>query len=335
MKLDEFAFFNQQLAAMLRDGIPLEGALRQLSETMARGKLRDELSALEADLARGTPLEEALAARKLPELYVKMLQVGVKSGDLPGVLTMLADYYHRINTLWARLNGLMVYPLIVLGACLGVSVLFAVIFSREISQQTKMFDDLLWGGPLPTFTRFALHFAPVCLWAPVGVVGILFLAVSTALAHSGTRRWLRWHVPLWRDVSVWQFASAMGMMLRGGCRLDEALALMVQFEAESPAAADLLEWEQRLARGLGDFRDFASASRVFPPLFVWLVAVDAENLASGFARAEEMYHGRAVYGSERLLYAVLPVSVLFLGALVFSQVFALVILVLGGFIPMV
>jgi len=27
MKLDEFAFFNQQLSAMLRDGIPLESAL--------------------------------------------------------------------------------------------------------------------------------------------------------------------------------------------------------------------------------------------------------------------------------------------------------------------
>jgi len=30
MKQDEFAFFNQQLAAMLRDGLPLEGALRRL-----------------------------------------------------------------------------------------------------------------------------------------------------------------------------------------------------------------------------------------------------------------------------------------------------------------
>ena len=30
MKNDEFAFFNQQLAAMLRDGIPLEGALRRV-----------------------------------------------------------------------------------------------------------------------------------------------------------------------------------------------------------------------------------------------------------------------------------------------------------------
>ena len=46
MKLDEFSFFNQQLAAMLRDGIPLEGALRRLCDEMRRGKLRDELQAL-------------------------------------------------------------------------------------------------------------------------------------------------------------------------------------------------------------------------------------------------------------------------------------------------
>ena len=30
MNYDEFAFFNQQLAAMLRDDIPLEGGLRRL-----------------------------------------------------------------------------------------------------------------------------------------------------------------------------------------------------------------------------------------------------------------------------------------------------------------
>src|SRR5205814_1571539 len=37
MNYDEFAFFNQQLAAMLRDGIPLEGALSRLCADMRRG----------------------------------------------------------------------------------------------------------------------------------------------------------------------------------------------------------------------------------------------------------------------------------------------------------
>src|SRR5580693_7998545 len=113
MKYDEFAFFNQQLAAMLRDGIPLEGALRRLCQEMRRGALRDELQALEADLAKGTPIKDALASRRLPELYKSMILVGVKSGDLPGALTMLADYFQSQNNLQVRLKGLMIYPLIV------------------------------------------------------------------------------------------------------------------------------------------------------------------------------------------------------------------------------
>src|SRR5256885_7805883 len=49
MKLEELAFVNQQLAGMLKSGIPLEGALRQLCANMRRGQLRVELEALEAD----------------------------------------------------------------------------------------------------------------------------------------------------------------------------------------------------------------------------------------------------------------------------------------------
>jgi len=36
MNLDEFAFFNQQLAGMLQSGIPLEAAQRRLSAEMAK-----------------------------------------------------------------------------------------------------------------------------------------------------------------------------------------------------------------------------------------------------------------------------------------------------------
>src|SRR5580692_6856868 len=132
MKNDEFAFFNQQLAAMLRDGIPLEGALKRLCEDMGRGRLRDELQALEADLARGTPMAEALQSRRLPEIYKRMILVGVKSGDLPGALTMLADYFQRQNDLLARLRSLMVYPLIVLLVSFLISSLLAVIWMEVI-----------------------------------------------------------------------------------------------------------------------------------------------------------------------------------------------------------
>ncbi|MCI0536967.1 MAG: type II secretion system F family protein, partial [Verrucomicrobiales bacterium] len=87
VKQDEFAFLNLQLAGMLRSGIPLEGALRQLCATLRRGTLRRELEILEADLAEGIPLNDALAPRRLPDFYRQMILVGVRSNDLPGVLT--------------------------------------------------------------------------------------------------------------------------------------------------------------------------------------------------------------------------------------------------------
>src|SRR5580765_5296843 len=130
MNYDEFAFFNQQLAAMLQEGIPLEGALKQLCQGMRSKGLRSEIEQLHTDLAGGIPLKDALARRKLPPLYARMLEVGARSNDLPGVLTLLADHYHRTNALWTRLKGLMVYPMIVLLVSLGLTLLISLAFSR-------------------------------------------------------------------------------------------------------------------------------------------------------------------------------------------------------------
>jgi type II secretory pathway component PulF len=87
---------------MLRDGIPLEGALRRLCQEMRAGSLRTELQALEADLAKGTPMADALKPRQLARTLQAHDLVGVKSGDLPGALTMLADYFQRQNMLACR-----------------------------------------------------------------------------------------------------------------------------------------------------------------------------------------------------------------------------------------
>src|SRR5882672_330769 len=128
MNLDEFAFFNQQLAGMLKTGIPLESSLRHLCVEMRTGALRHELEALEKDLSNGTPLAEAISKRKFPPLYVAMIRLGVAGNSLPAVLILLADYYHRANSVWLRLKTLLVYPAIVLLASLLLSIAMAVIY---------------------------------------------------------------------------------------------------------------------------------------------------------------------------------------------------------------
>ena len=335
MKLDEFAFFNQQLAAMLRNGIPLESALGQLCASMRRGELRDELEKLRADLANGVPIKQALAARKLPPFYVQMLQVGVKSNDLPGVLTLVADYYQSANLIWTRLKGLMVYPVIVLGACLALSVFLAVMFGGLSGFIPKIFSDLFDGRALPALTRFSLLATPIGLWLPVVVLAVLSVAVGVAIAQPRLRSWLRWRLPGFREASLWQVASAMEIMLKGGCSLDDAIGLMAQLEQDSGAAGDLALWRTRLASGHGDFAGMATPTKRFPPLFIWLVASARSDMAAGLKRAAEIYHSRAEYRTEILLQAALPVSVVALGALILIQACTLIQAILGQFIPLI
>jgi len=335
MKLDEFAFFNQQLAAMLRNGIPLESALGQLCASMRRGELRNELEKLRADLANGAPFQQALAARKLPPFYVQMLRVGVKSNDLPGILTLVADYYQSANLIWTRLKGLMVYPAIVLGACLAMSVFLAVLFGSASGSMKSTFSGLFESRDMPKLTNFTFRVMPIGLWLPVVVLGVLAVAVGVAIAQPRLRSWLRWRLPGFREVSLWQVASAMEIMVKGGCSLDDAIGLMAQLEQDSAAAGDLALWRTRLASGHGDFAGMATPTKRFPPLFIWLVASAKTDMAAGLNRAAEIYHSRAEYRTEILLQAALPVSVLALGALILTQVFILIQAILGLLMPLV
>lgn len=316
MKTDELAYVNQQLAGMLRSGIPLEGALRQVCETMRSGALQAELKALEVDLANGTPLRDALAARQLPDFYKQMLVVGAQSNDLPSLLTMLADHYQRLHFTWTRLKGLLVYPVIVLAVAMAVSVLVAILFT-QFSRDTLHSMSEMMPAKDPQAQWFNMM---IGLWTPVILLGLLCAAVALALAVPSWRRRLKWLVPGFKEAGLSHLASAIALMLRNGCSLNQTFALLAQLETGSPTQGELARWQSRLAEGRSKFPEVAGGGQVIPPLFVWLVAASGEDWAGGFARAARVYYERAVHQVETLLYAALPVSVLALAFLIVGQI---------------
>lgn len=329
MKYDEFAFFNQQLAAMLRDGIPLEGALRRLCQEMRHGRVRDELEALEADLARGTPIAEALKPRQLPELYKRMVMVGVKGGDLPGALTMLADYFQNQNNIWTRLKSMMTYPLIVMFVAFGVSLALAFIWTIVIGPGFKdMFGGM--GIALPGATIFALQ-SLQSIWVFPVTLGVLFVLVATVIFLPTMRGKFLWRLPAFKEATVSRIASSLTLLMKNGVPFPEAIGLVQQLETSPAAAADLQQWRTRLAGGAVKFSEIANGSRLVPPMFVWVVASAGEDLTAGLNRAAEIYHARAIYRTEVALFSVLPMASLFLGALVISQAFLLI----SMFLPLI
>jgi type II secretory pathway component PulF len=320
MNESEIAFFNQQLASMLTAGIPLEPGLRQLCDTMRKGALRDELELLEKDLAEGVPLAKAVARRKLPDFYTRLLQIGARSNDLPGLLTLIADYYENGGVILTKLRGLMVYPVIVLVLSFAFSAWVAVL-SRQFTimlAQDSMASRSIFGPP-----KGSPHYSygQSYLWVPPVMLGAISFPAIAAVGVPGWRRKLMWRLPAFREASLARFAATMELLLRAGSTFPEAVSVMETVEKGSPAAQDLGLWRNHCAEGLGKFNEIAKGSAVFPPMFVWLVAGAGEDIATGFGRAAKTYKARAAYQTNVLLYAALPAALLFLALMILSQVY--------------
>jgi type II secretory pathway component PulF len=231
----------------------------------------------------------------------------VRSNDLPGVLTLLADHYHRANALWTRLKGIMVYPLIVVVVSFCLTILASTIFTHYLA---PMFHELV---PHQLVSIYGV-------WLPPVLLGIASAAGLAAVTIPGWREKLRWRVPAFREASLSRLASAMTLLLKSGVPLPEALALAETLESNTSAGRPLARWRALTESGQGKSVHWTGDNRPFPPLFVWLVQQGGEDVAGGFGRAAEIYHDRAAYRIELALYGALPVSVLFLGLMVFWQV---------------
>lgn len=310
MNHEELAFVNQQLAGMLTCGIPLEGGLKQLCSSMRRGRLRAELEALEADLAKGTPLKDALAARKLPDFYKHMLVVGAQANDLPGVLIMLADHYQRTHSLRTRIKGMMVYPVIVLLAALALSLTLAFVFRSLVDRIiTDLANGFGMSDPSPA----------LWLWFAPGILMLACLLVTLAIGVPCIRDYLRWRLPGLKDANVANVSASLSVLVANGVPLPEALALMAKLETSRHANADLTLWKSEIESGQWKSQGSFERFRVLPPLFFWCVAAAGERIASGFKQAADLYAKRASYQADMILFAALPISILVVGSLVLNQ----------------
>jgi type II secretory pathway component PulF len=251
-----------------------------------------------------------LARRKLPAFYVQLVTVGSRSNDLPGVLTLVADHYHRANALWTRLKGLMVYPLLVIFVALGLTTLVSIVCRHFMSH---FFDEVVRSP--------GIWVAGV--WLPPIILGLAALLGVSALSIPSWRKRLRWRLPAFREASLAELASAISLMLRKGTPLPDALALAEALENGTPAAVALRRWRGLIAGGQGKPSDWTAEGFAIPPLFLWLVKSGGENVAAGFEKAAAIYQSRAAYRTEMALYGALPVSILLLGQMALLQIWPL------------
>ena len=97
----EFLIFNQELATLLKAGMPLVQSLDLLKRRVESDRFRAVLEDVHQKVRSGTALSDAFATHGdlFPSVYVASLLAGERSGSLDTVLRRYVDYARIIATL--------------------------------------------------------------------------------------------------------------------------------------------------------------------------------------------------------------------------------------------
>jgi len=124
----ELLVFNQELATLLKAGMPLVQSLDLLKRRVESPLFKRVLSDVHERVRSGTALSDAFAAHGdlFPRVYMASLLAGERSGSLDTVLRRYVEYAKIIATVKRKTVSALVYPLILITLSLGLVLLIVV-----------------------------------------------------------------------------------------------------------------------------------------------------------------------------------------------------------------
>jgi type IV pilus assembly protein PilC len=183
VKANDFLLFNQQLAALLRAGIPILQAITMLRRRATTPRLRAVLENVEDAIRGGAALSQAFAAQgsMFPRIYTASILAGERSGALDDVLSRYVSYMRRSVGLRRKIRGALAYPMFLLIACLGM-VIFLTTF--VVPRMSDLFAG--FGNKLPTITVIVLAISGWMMRNALWVVPLLAVGSFLVLLWSRT-----------------------------------------------------------------------------------------------------------------------------------------------------
>jgi type IV pilus assembly protein PilC len=231
VKASDFLLFNQQLAALLRAGIPILQAITMLRKRAASAGLRAVLGAVEDAVRGGAALSAAFAAQGsiFPRIYTASILAGERSGALDEVLSRYVAYMRRNVQLRRKIRGALAYPTFLLIASFGMVSFLSV---YVVPRMSELFQGLNANSKLPTVTVIVVGISSVLskniIWiAPLLIAGgVAFWLWSRTpngrLAIDRTMLRIPLVGKLLVQVSIAQATRSLATLLAGGITLVES-----------------------------------------------------------------------------------------------------------------
>jgi type IV pilus assembly protein PilC len=275
----EFLIFNQELATLLKAGMPLVQSLEILRQRVPNALFKSVLDDVHERVRGGSSLSEAFDAHGalFPGVYTASLLAGEKSGSLEQVIRRYVAYVKVVSGVTRKTISALVYPLILLALSI---VVVGIIVLRVVPGFAGFYAQLDATLPLSTriivaVSEFALAYFALLLLAVLGAAA----AVYAWLSRKGNRvRFDRWVLrlpalgPIARKFSTSQAARTLATLLGGGIPLVNAIEISSRSTQNKFMARELETAAQKVREG----RSFSGAmleSGAFPDVAVKMVEV--------------------------------------------------------------
>src|SRR4051794_40428033 len=147
--------FTRQLATLVDAGLPLLRGLRVLERQEKSPVLKRIINDLAISIEGGSTFSEGLAQhpKVFNRLFVNMVKAGELGGVLEVVLNRLSEFMEKAQKIKGKVKAAMFYPVAVMVVAVAILIVLMVFVVPKFKQ---IFNDMLEGQALPSFTQFVL-----------------------------------------------------------------------------------------------------------------------------------------------------------------------------------
>ena len=329
----EFLIFNQELATLLKAGMPLVQSLDLLRQRVTSPVFRAVLNDVYQHVRSGTALSDAFSTHGalFPSVYTASLLAGERSGNLDAVLRRFVEYSKIVATVKRKMVSAMIYPAILVSLAL---VLVSIIVLKVVPAFSDFYST--FNAQLPLITRVVVRLSAFLRTQFV----FILLAMGTAVAAFTV--WFRQPgqkvridrillgVPFLGDIALKfatsQMARTLATLLGGGLPLVNAIDIAARSVGNQFIAHELDIVAVRVREG-ESFAGALERRRAFPDVAVKMAEVGESTgaLQDMLNTVADFYDEEISTNTERFVTLVEPVLLVIMGIVIASLLLALYI----------
>ena len=324
IKLKDISLFCKQMSVMLESGIPLNNAVDILEQQATSKNLKSSLKIVSKSLKEGSQLSKAMLDQEgmFPDLLIRMVQAGEKTGKLDEVLEKMSEHYTKELKTNRQIQGAMIYPAVL--AFLAVAAVLALLYV-VIPSFSGIFEQSGMAMPLPTrIVLAASNFVRSYWYILFGVTGILvFLFLRYRSTEAGRYQLdrLKLNLPVikgpMQKIVTARFASTLAILTSAGIPLVEA----IESAAATTNNAVVIEKMKIANEGLqkGErLTGMITSTGLFPPMMLSMVKIGEESgsLESMLVKTSDYYEEELETAIKQLLSLLEPAMIIVMGVII-------------------